>query len=102
MTPAQKNRLLGYSALLKTHGEALTFRSGTVTALVVRGQPDAYGGDVDFTAREASRVVLRKSDLTPIPAAGETFTDSNGYHHAIEVVELIGLIVVCTCNTAEQ
>lgn len=99
MTPAQKNRLTAFSALLKTHGEALTFRTGTVTGVVSRGQPDPYGPSLDLNPRKASKVIVLAASISGgTPKAGEDFTDEGGEHHLIETVTMSGAMVICDCK----
>ena len=89
----------GFTALLESNGEAVTFRSASVTVIVNRNVNEPQRPQQpNFSARLATEVELLKSAVESIPLAGEAFLDSDGYSHRIQMVASRGICWICQCS----
>lgn len=93
----------GFSARLAHAGEALTFRSGSVTALVNRNPIDKKDDPrrLDLNPRDTSEIELFADAVTPVPGSGESFLDEFGHYHRIQKVKRLGVTVHCYCDVAD-
>lgn len=95
----------GFTSLLATAGEEVTFRAGTVLALVNRtAYADAKREQnlPDFDANAISRIEIALADVTGRPKAGETITDSREVTHRIKRVTHTGLAWSLDCEVLEE
>lgn len=96
----------GFSALLAHGGESLTFRSGTLTALVNRDPFEKKNSSkrVDLDSQDVSEIQILTSTvtaLTPPPATGESFLDEFGHYHRIDRWKRIGVATAFYCIVSD-
>lgn len=95
----------GFTSLLATAGEEVTFRTGAVTALVDRTaytDPKREKQLPDFDANAISRIEFAIEDITGRPKTGEIITDSREINHRIKRVTHTGLAWACDCEVLEE
>lgn len=88
----------GFAALLTMHGEDLTYRGGTIRAIVNR-TPDrsTAGNSYDFDLRDASIIQFIHDPDNP-PAVGEYLVDTNSIRHRIMRAKRLTYFAECTCT----
>lgn len=91
----------GFTALLESNGEAVTFRSASVTAIINRNVNEPQRpNQPNFNARLMTEVELLKSAVATIPVAGEIFVDEDNYSHRIQQVASRGICWICQCSVS--
>jgi|ERR1051325_1335800 hypothetical protein len=91
----------GFTALLESNGEGVTFRTLPVTVLINRFFPDEERGvKPNLVARRASEVEVRFIDIASIPRAGEVFEDSQGLFHRVTTTEERQETWLCKCEVS--
>jgi hypothetical protein len=92
----------GFSALLDTNGETLTFRSAELRAVVNRDPFDKrpQGNVPDFKPHDNSAVEFLSAAVGAPPAAGEHFVDEFGHKHRIQSVKRLGNVTRCNCEVS--
>lgn len=94
-------RQAGLVAHLLVDGENLTFRLGTLTALVDRNAREAPDlQEVEFSTLDPSVVEFRKTAVSGRPIKGEVFIDEDGALHRILLVRETDLTYRCICLIA--
>jgi len=86
--------------------DVVTFREASLVVVIDRdpqGNARKYGpqhSDNVFTVDDVSSVDVPAS-LTPIPRAGEHFTEADGRKHTIQTVNRLGPVVRCLCQVIQ-
>jgi hypothetical protein len=97
-TPQQDALATGLAELRTQAAETVTFRGGSVSALINRlKQPNTIQSGIDFGTKEGSTIWLPAA-TSPAPAKGEVITDGNSEKHRIQVVTLIDHSYQCDCE----
>jgi hypothetical protein len=89
----------GFTALLESNGEAVTFRGVSVTAIVKRDEDKPQRqNQPNFKPKLEWRIEVRESAIGSPPLVGESFTTENGYGCRIkEEPQFDGMHWVCVC-----
>lgn len=90
----------GFTVLLATAGDPVTFRNATVSAVVNwTPLPDVPFGDApDFSTRSVSRIEIPFAAVSPAPRAGEVITTEGPKYHRIQRVTFNGSAYQCDCE----
>lgn len=91
----------GFDALLSAAGESVTFRGGTLTALIDREPFRSVIKTPDFNPRDQSVIEIQAEDVDSIPVRGEVFEDEEGLNHRIQIVSRRGGTYRCECKVTE-
>lgn len=90
----------GFSALLETSGDVLTFRGSAVSAVVnwVPFEDKTFADTPDFSVKSTSRIEVKQSSVSSSPKVGETFTTPDGRFHRVQSVVFNGYAWLCDCE----
>lgn len=92
----------GFTRLLEMSGDLVTFRNGTVSAVVnwVPFDDKTFPDTPDFSVKSTSRIEVAKSFLSIAPKVGETFVTEDGKFHRVQSVVFNGYAWLCDCEVA--
>jgi hypothetical protein len=89
----------GFTALLATAGDTVTFRGASVPAVInwVPFDEKAFPNNPDFDRESTSRVEFVDGAVSPDPKVGEVITQGTKYHR-IQSVRYNGLAWLMDCE----
>ena len=91
----------GFSALLGSNGEPLTFRDVAIDGVVNRDPFSKTIRTPDFDPKDNATIRIKSADVATVPRAGEEFVDYYGIAHRVEKVKRLCDFVDCECRTSE-
>jgi hypothetical protein len=90
----------GFTDLLATAGDSVTFRAVTVSA-VIDWTPFADKPSIDvpeFSTRASSRIEIPSASVSPAPKVGEVIQSAGPVYHRIQAVNFNGYAYACDCE----
>jgi hypothetical protein len=99
MNAADTALAYGFTTLLTTAGDAVTFRGASVSAVInwVPFDEKAFPNSPDFDRESTSRVEFVDGAVAPDPKVGEVITQGTKYHR-IQSVRYNGLAWIMDCE----
>lgn len=103
MNAADMALTAGFTELLATAGDFVTFRGLAVSAVVNWTPQDSKGKEIipSFSAEQQSEIEIPMGSLASAPKVGEYITTTNpvgSSRHRIESVRINGFAYVCKCE----
>lgn len=101
MNNADTALVSGFDALLAEAGDTITFRNGSVSAVIDWMPSDERppGRDLpDFDTQATSRFEIKQGAVSPAPKVGEIVTTDGPVYHRIQEVRFNGSAWVLDCE----